>query len=110
MILGGFFMALAGTANGVAAPTNVIANVTDVTNLFCGALLWMFWGLMVFSTAMFLVGGYRYATSQGNSEKVGTATKTLTYAAIGVAVALIAGGVPILIGNIFGVSGLNACG
>jgi len=98
------------SASGATMPTNIITSASDVTALFCGALLWMFWGLITFSVAMFLVGGYTYATSAGDPEKVGKATKTLTYAAIAVAVALIARGVPILIGTIFGVtSGLDVC-
>ncbi len=104
------FGSLASGALGATAPTNIITSPSDVTNLFCGALLWMFWGLLVLSIAMFLVGGYFYATSAGDAEKVGKATKTLTYAAIGVAIALVAQGIPLIVGSVFGVtSGLNAC-
>lgn len=99
------------SASGATLPTNIIQNSSDVTNLFCGALLWMFWGLIILSIAMFLVGGYTYATSSGDPEKVGKATKTLIYAAIGLTVALIAKGIPLIVGNIFGISAsdLSAC-
>ena len=61
---------------GLTAPTNVITSADDVTKLFCAALAWMFWGLIVFAIAMFLYGGYLYATAAGEAEKVGKANKT----------------------------------
>ncbi len=101
-ITGTLVASFAGSANGQTLPTNIITGPESVTAFFCGALVWMFWGLVALSVAMFLVGGYLYATSAGDAEKVGRATKTLTYAAIGVAVALIARGIPILIGSFLG--------
>jgi hypothetical protein len=111
-IVGMTAIIFAQSASGAAAPTNIITNASDVTNLFCGALLWMFWGVIVLAVAMFLVGGYTYATSAGDAEKVGKATRTLTYAAIAVVVALVAAGVPVLVGSLFGVKAadLSACG
>lgn len=105
----------AGSASGqtiVPAPKNVITSSTNVVNLFCIALLWMFWGLIVLAVAMFLVGGYIYATSRGEPERVSQATKTLTYAAIAIVVALVAKGVPLIIGSFLKVpaSQLGACG
>ena len=51
---------------------------------------------------MILVGGYTYASSGGDPEKVGKATKTLLYASIGIVVALVAKGFPTLIGSFLG--------
>ncbi len=105
------FGAFAGAASAATAPSNIITSSGDVATLFCAALAWMFWGLVVFSIAMFLVGGYTYATSNGDTEKVSKATKTITYAAIGVVIALLAKGVPLIIGSLFQVqaSQLGAC-
>jgi len=109
-VLGAALPFLANAQTTLNEPTNVITTPQEVMNLFCGALDWLFWGLIVLSIAMFLVGGYIYVTSGGDAEKVSKATKTLTYAAIGVVIALIAQGVPLLIQNILGASGnLNAC-
>ena len=92
------------------APTNIITSTDDVVKLFCGALNWMFWGLIVFGVAMFLYGGFLYATSAGEAEKVGKANKTLLYAAIALVVAFVAQGVPVLIASFLGSStSLNAC-
>lgn len=96
-------------ARAATAPTNIITSSADVVNLFCGILNWMFWGAIVLGVAMFLVGGYTYATSGGDAEKVSKATKTLTYAAIAVAVALVAQGVPFLIASFLNYKLSNAC-
>ena len=102
----------AGSASAATMPTNIITNSDQVVAIFCKALDWMFWGLMAFAVAMFLVGAYLYATSAGDPEKVGKATKTLTYAAIAVAVGLIAQGVPFIVASIIGAptGQLSVCG
>jgi Type IV secretion system pilin len=97
-------------SNGlVTAPTNIITSPSSVVQLFCTVLGWMFWALIVLGVAMFIVGGYRYATSGGEAERVSKATKTLTYAAIALVVGLIAGGIPSLISSFLGNGALNAC-
>jgi len=107
----GFPLANAQNSNGlIPAPTNIISTPTDVKNLFCAVLGWMFWGLIVLAVAMFLVGGYTYATASGESEKIGKANKILLYAAIALVVGFIAQGVPSLISSFFGTGALNACG
>lgn len=53
--------------------------------------------LMVVSTIMFLVGGFHYLTSQGDSEKVKTATKTIVFGLLALAVGIVAKGLPILV-------------
>jgi len=101
------------TANGAGSatlPTNIIQNSNDIVNIFCAALNWMFWLFIVLSIAMALVSAYLYTTSNGDAEQVGKATKTLTYVAIAIVVALLAKGVPLIIGTLFGInSGLNVC-
>ncbi len=52
------------------------------------------------TTIMVLVGAFQMITSSGDPEKFGKARKTLTYAAIGFAVALLATGLTSLIQNI----------
>lgn len=93
------------------APTNILSSPDQVVGDFCAALNWLFWGLIVLSVAMFLVGGYRYVTSGGEAERVSSANRTLLYAAIGVVVALVAAGTPSLINNFLtGGSLTGACG
>ena len=104
-----FFVNIAHGAD-LTAPTDIITSKDAVVKIFCVALDWMFWGLIVFAVAMFLYGGYLYATSAGEAEKVGKANKTLLYAAIAIVVALVAQGVPHLIVDFLGSSAkVNAC-
>jgi hypothetical protein len=112
--ISGIFMApfaYAQSSGGtVSLPTNILTSASAVSGLFCGVLLWMFWGLIILGIAMVLIGGYTYATSGGDSEKVSRATKTLTYAAIALVVAIIARGVPLLVSSFIGGPTLTVCG
>jgi type IV secretion system pilin len=81
--------------------------ITTTNELFCAIdqlFDFLFYLLIAFSVIMIIVAAYNYLTAQDNAEKVTKATKTLTYVAVGVAVALIAKGFPILIGDIFSAS------
>ncbi len=98
-----------GTANAADPLPAYITSTDQVVKLLCNALGWMFWALMVLGIAMFIVGGYLYATSSGEAEKVGKATKTLLYAAIAIAVGLIARGIPVLVATFIGASGPSVC-
>lgn len=104
-----FSTALANAQNDVTAPSNVLTSPKDVTNLFCGALNWMFWGLIVLGIAMVLVAAYMYVTSSGDPERAGKASKTLLYAVIAIVVGLLAQGIPFIVASFFGVSLNNAC-
>ncbi len=105
-------MAFARTAAGLAGPptppgmtglpVSPVQDVYSVASIACGILLWIFWLLIMFAIIMFLIGGYRYATSAGEPEKVQSANKTLLYAAIAVVVALCAWGIPTLIDSFLG--------
>ena len=83
-------------------PQAPLTNVgRDVPLLAHVVVDWIFWGLIVIAVIMFLVGGYRYATSGGDPEKVSNANKTLRYAVIAVVVAILAAGVPALVASFF---------
>ncbi len=97
-----------GDSGITPAPTNLLSSPSAVVAIFCGILVWMFWGLVVLGIAMFFVGGYKYATSGGDAERVSGANKTLLYAAIAIVIALVAKGVPLLIGSFLGATnGVN---
>ena len=83
-------------------PVSPVQDIYSIADIVCGILLWIFWLLIAFAIIMFLMGGYRYATSSGDPEKVGKANKTLLYAAIAVVVALCAWGIPTLIDSFLG--------
>ena len=61
------------------------------------ALNWFFGIALVVAAIMLVYAGFNYVTAGGNDEKIKTATKTLIFALIGVAIALLARGLPLLI-------------
>ncbi len=93
-----------------ATAPNITLTDTKIVEIMCKAMNWMFGILIVLSVIMVLVAAYMYVTSSGDAEKVSKATKTITYAAIGVVAALLARGVPILVASILGAKDISACG
>lgn len=47
-----------------------------------------------------IIGGFQFATAGGNPEKISTGKRTITWAAIGIVVLLVAGGIATLIKGI----------
>lgn len=71
----------------------------------CNIFGWMFYGLIVLSLIMIVVAGFNYVTAGDNSEKVSKATKMIVFAAIGLAVALLAKAIPSIVANFLGATG-----
>jgi len=91
------------------AQTLTIDNPQDVNSkILCPIAGYMFYILIGLSTIMILYAGFQYITAGGDSEKVGDATKTITYAAVGIAVALIAKAFPNIVASILGQT-VNGC-
>lgn len=87
------------------APASPITDTISLIDFICSIMDWIFWGLVVLSVIMALVAAYRYVTSAGDPEKTGKAGKTLLYAAIAIAVALLAFGVPRIVASFLGAGG-----
>ena len=96
-------------AHAATSPVVIISSASALQRVLCAIFGWMFYFLITISIIMVMVAAFYYVTSNGDPEKVGKATKTITYAAIGIAVALISSQVPVIIGNFFGQS-INGCG
>ena len=97
-LLGGV---LAMTAYAQSAPT-IANNVSDLGgDLFCPIINWMFFILLGVAVIMIMWAAYLYVTAGDDTEKVHRATKTITYAAVAIIVALLAKGFPLLIGSVF---------
>ncbi len=89
-------------------------NITDTAGVhaeICNVFDWMFWVLISVSMIMILWAAYMYATAAGDEEQASQAKRAIFYAAIGVAVALLARGFPLLVGSIFpgGTRGVSGC-
>lgn len=89
---------------GSNVPNPNITSVTDVTDLFCVIFGWAFYFLITLSVIFVVIGAYRYLTSAGEAEKIKNANNTLLYAAIAVGVALLAKGIPLIVGDFLGAS------
>jgi hypothetical protein len=101
-----FFTAYAQTtAQGIQ-----ISNVSQInTSILCPIFNAIFSVLMVVSIIMILWGGFTYMRAQDDAEKVHRATLTITYAVVGIVVALCAKAAPNVIGSIFSVTSLTSC-
>ena len=70
--------------------------------LLARALQWLFNIVIILAAIMLVYAGLQYVTSNGDEKKVGTALHTLTYALIGVAVAVLAKSLIAVIGHFLG--------
>ena len=74
------------SAKGTGAPDNVTEDdglIKKVVNL-------LLWAIGIVSVIMIIIGGIRYATSNGDSTQVTAAKNTIMYAVIGLVIAIFA--------------------
>jgi hypothetical protein len=97
--------------NGAASPPSAgITSIQTVLNYLCLAFDWAFWFLIALAVLFGVIAAFRYLTAAGEPEQVKKANSTLLYAAIAVAVALLAKAIPLIVGSVFGVNGsLASC-
>src|SRR5581483_7133984 len=80
-------------------PTAPINSVQDIVQFLCTIFVDLFYALIALSGIMILIAGFNYVTAGDDSEKVSRATKMITYAAIGIGVALLARAIPNIVEN-----------
>ncbi len=87
-------IALADGQTQTVKLTDPLGGSESFTSVATAVAGFLFWDIAApLATIMVLVGAFQFMTSAGDPEKVSQARKTIMYAAIGLAVALIAGGV-----------------
>ena len=108
VLAGAFLVPVLALAVSTPPP---ITNIQQLVNLICKAFGYMFYGLIALSIIMVVVAGFNYVTAGDNAEKVSKANKMILYAAIGIAVALLAKGIPLIVANFLGAStsGIKSC-
>jgi hypothetical protein len=84
-----------------AAPPNLVTDQGDLSDLFCNFIGYFFWIVIIISVIMTLVAAFDYITAGDDTEKTTRGRKRLTYAAIGIAVALLAFALPVIVLSIF---------
>jgi len=83
---------------GISPNTNISTFLTDV---ICNAIaFYMFIILIALCVVFILVAAYQYLTSSGDEGKVHDATMKITYAAVAVAVALLAKAFPVIVTSV----------
>ncbi len=93
LVAGIFGAGETGTSSACRQLTTTASFMTVIANL----INWFSWFLAIVSVVMGLYSGFTYMTSQGEPQKITIASKTLFYAVIGVAVAILAFGILALI-------------
>lgn len=88
------FPAIALAQGGPDDPGDLI----DLINKFAG---WFFAVIIAVATVMLLYAAWLYLTAAGSEEKVARAKSTITYAIVGIAVAILAGGIPRIVQSFF---------
>jgi uncharacterized membrane protein len=94
----------ASQGSNTAPPSAGITSVQSILNTFCTVFDWAFYFLIALAVIFGVIAAFRYLTSSGNAEKIKTANSTLLYAAIAVAVALLARAIPLVVASFLGAS------
>ncbi len=78
------------------------AAIVKIMGIACKIANYLFTLALAIGVIYAIVGAFKYMTSGGDSSKVSEAHKTLTWAAVGIAVAILAGSVPGVIASLLG--------
>ncbi len=81
--------------------TTTIASVADVQSTLNAIVSKMFGLILVLGVLVIIWSAFSFLTSGGDQEKVETAKKILLYAVIAVAISILAGSIPTVLGTIF---------
>ena len=85
--------------------TDPLGGKETFTSVAVAVAGFLFWDVAVpLSVIMVLVGAFQLITSSGDPEKVSQGRKTILWAAVGLAIALVAGGIVTIIKSLLGVS------
>lgn len=83
------------------SPPVTVESKEELSNLICSFIIYFFWIVIVISVIMVLVAAFDYVTAGDDTEKTTRGRKRLTYAAVGIAIALLATGFPAIISSVF---------
>ena len=78
--------------------------------VMCQIAAYMFDILISLSVVFVIWAAYNYLLSRGEEERIRTATRTITYAAVSIVVALLAKAFPLLVSSIVGGGAYAGCG
>lgn len=85
-------------------PQAPITTMSGVIGLINNIINWMFTFLIILSVLFFIWAAFDYLTSAGDKEKTEKAKNRLIYGVFAIAVAILARGIPLIVGNFLGTS------
>ncbi len=94
------FAPLSAFAVTVQQPPVIISNINDLFNLVCDAANLLFTVIMILAIIILLYAAFLFLTGGGDSAKLDQARQLLTYAVVGIVVALLAKGLVLVVVNI----------
>ena len=89
------------TIFGGGIPTGPTSG-SELINLLIIITDWIFVIVLVFAIIFIVLAGFQFITQGGNAQAVSEARMKLLWAAIGIAVAVMARGIPVVVRNIIG--------
>ncbi len=90
-------------ASAQTLPPSPYVDVNGFKTFICTTVVgWIFTGLVVLAIIFILIAAFKYLTSGGSEENVHAAGQMLIYAAVAIAVALLARGIPLIVGTFVG--------
>ena len=78
-------------------------SLNQVNSLLTNIADWMYSFAIVIGTIMFVWGGFLYFTARDDAKQVEQAKTTLIYGVIGLAIAMLAGGIPAVVQSILSI-------
>ncbi len=85
------------------APPVPVSSIGGFVGLICTAINWLFTFFIVIAVLLFMVGALAILTSGDNPGRSKNGSSAITYAFVALAVAILAKGIPLVVGNFFGV-------
>lgn len=111
--MGKLFFALVSIlpARALAAPMQLPTDVQspdDFVDILTNIASWVFTFAIITSVFMVLYAAYLFLTSAGDPERTKQARDTILYAAIGIAIALVAAGFPFIVSGLLNIDLIGA--
>ncbi len=97
-VSGGLFAVY--SLNVADAQSSPVYDKASLMAFLCNIISWMIMILFAVAIIMIVMAAFQYVTAGDDTEKTSKARKTLTYSAIGIAVALIAYGFPSIVASV----------
>ena len=99
----------APTQVGSIPQANNLNSLQSVLQTVCVVFSWLFYFLVALTVVFIVIAAFKYLTAAGNPEKVSSAGSTLLYAAIAIAVALLARAIPNIVSSFLGGGSISSC-